>query len=207
MRENASCVLIGSVCEDLCLGFANTLSWRGRAAPSEALQDFHDLLAWVEQSAQANAGATGGVAQWARAHPGKATGVFAEAIALREVLNRVFGAAAAGDPAIERDIAALGAAVANAPARRRLVRVEGGHAWQIDALRPRAADVLAPVLWSAADLLLDAPRRRVRQCANHQCRWLFLDASKSGTRRWCDMASCGNRAKAGRHYAKVRARA
>ena len=197
-------VLIGSVRADLCLGFANTLSWRGRAAPSEALRDFRGLLAWVERSAQTSAGAADGVALWSRAHPGKAAGVFAEAIALRELLNRVFGAAAAGDPAVERDIAALSAAIAEAPARRRLARVEGGHAWQIDALRPRVADVLAPVLWSAADLLLDAPRRRIRQCANHQCLWLFLDASKSGTRRWCDMASCGNRAKAERHYAKVR---
>jgi predicted RNA-binding Zn ribbon-like protein len=34
--------------------------------------------------------------------------------------------------------------------------------------------------------------------------WLFIDASKNATRRWCDMASCGNRAKARRHYLKLK---
>ena len=41
---------------------------------------------------------------------------------------------------------------------------------------------------------------RVRQCANPDCGWLFLDNSKSGNRRWCSMSACGNRAKAHRHY-------
>jgi predicted RNA-binding Zn ribbon-like protein len=64
--------------------------------------------------------------------------------------------------------------------------------------------LLAPVLWSAADLLIGGEHRRIRQCANAQCLWLFVDASKSGTRRWCDMASCGNRAKARRHYLRTK---
>jgi predicted RNA-binding Zn ribbon-like protein len=41
---------------------------------------------------------------------------------------------------------------------------------------------------------------RIRQCANPKCLWMFVDASKAGTRRWCDMNACGNRAKAQRHY-------
>jgi predicted RNA-binding Zn ribbon-like protein len=35
---------------------------------------------------------------------------------------------------------------------------------------------------------------------------MFLDVSKSGRRRWCDMATCGNRAKASAHHARVKAR-
>jgi predicted RNA-binding Zn ribbon-like protein len=34
--------------------------------------------------------------------------------------------------------------------------------------------------------------------------WLFVDESKNGTRRWCDMTACGNRAKARRHYLRSR---
>jgi predicted RNA-binding Zn ribbon-like protein len=44
----------------------------------------------------------------------------------------------------------------------------------------------------------------VRRCANDKCLWLFIDRSKAGTRRWCDMAACGNRAKAQRHYRNSR---
>jgi predicted RNA-binding Zn ribbon-like protein len=48
---------------------------------------------------------------------------------------------------------------------------------------------------------------RLRICANETCRWAFRDSSPTGRRRWCDMASCGNRAKAARHRARVRAAA
>ena len=40
-------------------------------------------------------------------------------------------------------------------------------------------------------------------CDGDGCAWLFIDTSKNRTRRWCDMAICGNRAKARRHYAKI----
>jgi predicted RNA-binding Zn ribbon-like protein len=46
---------------------------------------------------------------------------------------------------------------------------------------------------------------RVRICANDTCRWVFYDESRAGRRRWCDMATCGNRAKAARHRARVKA--
>ena len=46
---------------------------------------------------------------------------------------------------------------------------------------------------------------RLRVCANDECRWVFHDTSRSGRRKWCDMASCGNRAKAARHRARQRA--
>ncbi|HIC14689.1 MAG TPA: CGNR zinc finger domain-containing protein, partial [Gemmatimonadetes bacterium] len=41
---------------------------------------------------------------------------------------------------------------------------------------------------------------RIRQCASEDCIYWFLDTSKSGRRRWCSMARCGNRAKVAKHY-------
>jgi len=46
--------------------------------------------------------------------------------------------------------------------------------------------------------------RRLRLCANARCRTAFHDTSHAGTRRWCDMRVCGNRAKAERHRARAR---
>jgi predicted RNA-binding Zn ribbon-like protein len=46
---------------------------------------------------------------------------------------------------------------------------------------------------------------RFRICDNETCRWVFYDASPTGRRRWCSMASCGNRAKARRHRERVKA--
>jgi predicted RNA-binding Zn ribbon-like protein len=46
---------------------------------------------------------------------------------------------------------------------------------------------------------------RFRICANDTCRWAFYDESPTGRRRWCDMRTCGNRAKAARHRQRVKA--
>jgi predicted RNA-binding Zn ribbon-like protein len=184
--------------EELCLDYANTLCWRGRTPPVEALSGVEDLLAWLARNVGWPPKEIAGAAP--------AADLFAAAIALRETIWRLFSALAETRPVADGDLATLADAVAAAPARRQLGRLATGFGWQVaaDPVAPSAPLVLAPVLWSAADLLLAAPRHhRVRRCANDECLWLFLDNSKSGSRRWCDMASCGNRAKARRHYLKV----
>lgn len=52
--------------------------------------------------------------------------------------------------------------------------------------------------------LLEERPDRIRPCGNPECILHFYDISKNGTRRWCSMAGCGNRAKASRHYARHR---
>lgn len=57
--------------------------------------------------------------------------------------------------------------------------------------------------WLAAENyvdLLEASPGRIRRCEHPDCILWYLDTSRSGTRRWCSMSGCGNRAKAGRHY-------
>jgi len=93
----------------------------------------------------------------------------------------------------------LNHALHDAPPRAFLEQANGNYGWRIDA-KPTAPGLLAPVLWSAADILVGPDSARVRECANHRCLWLFLDDSKNGSRRWCSMQMCGNRAKAQRHY-------
>ena len=60
--------------------------------------------------------------------------------------------------------------------------------------------LLAPIVWDASMLLTSEFIGRVRFCSATDCSWLFLDTSKNGSRRWCDMADCGNREKARRFY-------
>ena len=56
---------------------------------------------------------------------------------------------------------------------------------------------------SLLDLLRQAPGR-IRSCEHPDCVLWFYDTTRNGTRRWCSMAVCGNRAKARRHYDRVR---
>lgn len=59
---------------------------------------------------------------------------------------------------------------------------------------------------AAADLarLLAESPERIKQCAHPHCILWFYDTSKNGARRWHSMTTCGNRAKAARHYAARR---
>ena len=67
-------------------------------------------------------------------------------------------------------------------------------------------DALARLSEALVTELTAGHPERIRICDNHTCRWVFYDTSRTGRRRWCDMATCGNRAKAARHRAKVAAR-
>ncbi|WP_328944641.1 CGNR zinc finger domain-containing protein [Streptomyces sp. NBC_00250] len=73
--------------------------------------------------------------------------------------------------------------------------------------RPEFTDPAWGPGWTAArdylDLLRTAPDR-IRACAHEACILHFFDTSRNGTRRWCSMAICGNRAKASRHYARTK---
>jgi predicted RNA-binding Zn ribbon-like protein len=65
------------------------------------------------------------------------------------------------------------------------------------------AQLRLDVAAATMDIFRHEPRR-VRRCAGATCVLLFLDVSKSGRRRWCDMAVCGNRAKVAAHHARAR---
>jgi predicted RNA-binding Zn ribbon-like protein len=63
---------------------------------------------------------------------------------------------------------------------------------------------LARLVESVAREVSQGNPERIRVCANPDCRWVFHDTSRSGRRKWCDMATCGNRAKVARHRERKR---
>lgn len=66
-------------------------------------------------------------------------------------------------------------------------------------------EALARTLEPFVQTVARGATERFRICDNDSCRWVFVDESRAGRRRWCDMASCGNRAKAARHRARKKA--
>lgn len=197
--------LVPAPAPGLCLDFANTRFWRGSEAPTESLADYAALAQWLQQAAVIDADTAASLALLPGADAAASQQLFQDALALRELMYRLFGSLA--EPGAEaqarQDAAELTGWIARTPPRQQGVFDHRGppHAgWQLPMHTPSAPEVLAPVLWSAADLLLALHRLRLRACANPKCRWLFLDDSKAGSRRWCSMSSCGNRAKVRRHF-------
>ena len=191
--------------EELCLDFTNTRYWRGTPDPTEQLGSLGDLLGWCGSKLGLPAGWARSLEGWGETNGAGAASLFAEALAEREAIYRLFFACAAGSAPAPADLTRLNQALGEAPARRALDAKGRGFGWRIARLAPSAPLLLTPVLWSAADLLAGPRLERLRHCANPHCQWLFLDDSKSGNRRWCAMSACGNRAKAHRHYLRKKA--
>lgn len=187
-----------------CLDFANTTSQRDSEAPSERLHTYADLVVWARRAGVLDDGDAAALRAEAAARPAGAADALARAIRLREVIYRLFSAHAAGDAPVQADLDRLNAVLREVMPRRQLGHGEDGFSWGWSAAEDPLDLVVGPIAFSAAELLTSEDLARVKECRNDRCGWLFLDASRNRSRRWCDMRDCGNRAKARRHYAKHR---
>lgn len=194
--------LVPAAKPDLCLEFVNTRYWRGSEPSTETLNAPDDLLAWCAANRAHLPQAVATVAARWRDHPEEAEQALRQSVEIREAIHGAFAAVAAGRSPDATALAPLNKALAQAPGRTALQPSEHGLAWTLPAMQTSVPALLASVLWSAGDLMMSGRLDRVRRCANDKCQWLFLDDSRGGTRRWCMMSSCGNRAKAHRHYAR-----
>jgi predicted RNA-binding Zn ribbon-like protein len=185
-----------------CLDFANTWSDRGRPE-TEKLRGYPDLLGFALQAGLLTSGEEGLLAGRAERESRAADAAFARGRDLRENLYRIFSAVAASRAPAAADLERLNAALPEALSHLRLERRGAGFVWRWAALDAAEGPLEAP-LWSflrsAAELLTSGARQQVRECAGGGCTWLFLDRSRNRSRRWCSMETCGNRAKAQRHY-------
>ena len=170
----------------LCLDFTRTLRHRGTDHAVEELPDGPALSAWVAQCGPV-APPPGSVVPAVLVH---------DARQLREAVAALVSAArrAAVGPGEPRE------RVNDAAARSIPTPVldeRGALHWY--ANDPVIA-TLALVARDTLDLVTSpAAVQRLRECADPSCNAVFLDASRPGSRRWCSMDSCGNRAKKQRH--------
>jgi predicted RNA-binding Zn ribbon-like protein len=169
----------------------------------ERLGSYADLAAWAERTGVVEPATARALKRHVSKDARRAAAVLRRAIALREALYRIFTAGEAGVVAAPEDLATLQSEARDAGHHRELVQTPDGYvlSW------PRTVDparVIWPVATDALDLLLSDELPRIKRCASDDCNWLFRDASKNRSRRWCEMSACGNRAKARRYQARHR---
>lgn len=189
---------------DLAADLVNTVTARD-TEPRDWLDDYDALVRWARRSEHFAAAELNALAELAQRHPVKAKAALARAKALREALCAALYALVDGrepDPESLLTIDAARTAAANAAqlvSRERRVRVE----WSAER---SGLDLVAHVVAAHALALFEhADLERVRVCDGRDCGWVFVDTSKNGRRRWCDMATCGNVAKARRFHAAAKA--
>ncbi|MFE9357259.1 CGNR zinc finger domain-containing protein [Streptomyces olivaceoviridis] len=164
--------------EPLALDLLNT-RWNSDGVIQDLLADTEGLAVWLAGNGLAGT------------HP-------ADAAVLRHLRTAREAVKAAVDESPQRAAPLVDAVLEHGRIRARLTA--GGPAEE-----PEFADPAWGPAWLAArnylELLTRAPER-IRTCAGGGCVLHFFDTSRNGTRRWCSMAACGNRAKASRHYAR-----
>jgi predicted RNA-binding Zn ribbon-like protein len=187
-----------------CLDFVNTGSQRREGPFREKLGSYDDLLSWAIQAEQLTENEAADLRRLAAASPAEAEAVLERGRALREAIYRVFTRQSAGEAPPADDLKLISNEYGRAAVNRVLTPSNVGvctFEWQTHEALDRP---LWPVAVSATNLVASEDATRVKECATDNCNWLFLDASKNRSRRWCEMKECGNRAKARRHYSKKR---
>jgi predicted RNA-binding Zn ribbon-like protein len=131
--------------------------------------------------------------------------ILARTRALREAIYEIFTGLARGRPPEPTDLAHLDREFHDALRSLHLTPTRSGFmlTWPLDGEPPLALPLWAAAR-SAADVLTSANPRRLKTCPASNCGWIFVDTTRSGTRRWCDMQVCGSRAKARSYYARRR---
>jgi predicted RNA-binding Zn ribbon-like protein len=74
-----------------------------------------------------------------------------------------------------------------------LVKDQNGFTLRLRATQFGWPAILGAIAESFARTLLEGQARRLKLCANEDCRWVFIDRTKGNIRRWCNDATCGNR--------------
>jgi predicted RNA-binding Zn ribbon-like protein len=191
------------VAERLWLDFVNT-DTGGRG--TDALHDFGRFVSWLEAAQVLDPERAGSLQRRALQQPAGALAVLGDARRVRAVLRAL---AERGADTTAARIDALGeinrVLGRSAGTRRVELRDDGSFARAFVAVGDAFAGLLIPIVENAADALILAELERVRRCADPRCGRVFQDETKNGRRRWCDMATCGNRAKAARHRMKLHA--
>lgn len=189
----------------LSLDFHNTASWVGdEVVGDETIKSFSDITLWCRQAGVLEDTRLRQLDRVALDHPQRAREAVAAAIRLRGTLRLLFAAIAQNGSPPAKAVESLNSMLAKLPLRLRSDR-DGGLEWDWSGTGENFEAVLWPVIWDAATLLRDRDAlQRVKSCAGDRCGWLFLDTSRRGNRRWCDMADCGNRAKVRRFHEKHR---
>jgi predicted RNA-binding Zn ribbon-like protein len=190
---------------ELCLDFCNTVGGKRGVTTREYLDSYATLISWAEQAGLLNEPQAGALARKAARRPTDAAALLSRALGLREAIYQICLAIVAGKRAPDADLAQLNSELGRGLGRMRVVSQGTGFAWQWPRDDGALDCPLGPIARSAAELLTCGEAvEHVRQCQGDNCGWLFVDASKNHSRRWCDMRDCGNRAKIRRYRLKQR---
>jgi predicted RNA-binding Zn ribbon-like protein len=188
------------------LDLVNTVTARN-ALPIDWLDGYPRALEWARVSGVVDDGIILELERLSSADPAEADRAMVRLRDLRESLLEAFTAEIQQRDPPQRALGRLERAWKDAVAVSQL-RSDGNRVIPVLSVARSGLDYIRhDLVLRALDLLASAPLDRTRICPGDRCGWLFVDRSRGGQRRWCDMATCGNASKSRRHYERQRDRA
>jgi predicted RNA-binding Zn ribbon-like protein len=174
--------------------------------PVDWLDGFPRLLEWAALTGSFDPDLLRRLGRQASRDPAGAARALRSIKELREALHGVLSAIGAEDTPTADDVRRLERSWKGAVAHGRIDVSDGEARFRLHVETSGLAYLEHGVAIRAIELLQSLPQERTRVCAGPRCGWIFIDRSRAGRRRWCDMATCGNAAKSRRHYRRSRAR-
>lgn len=171
----------------------------------DALRDFETLVRWLESALVLDAERGAGIRRRAQQQPAGAAAALVDARRVRGALRSLAERGPTSDRLRAEGLNEINRVLGRSAGTRRVeLRPDGTFIRTFVPVGDAFAGLVIPVVESAADALILGELPRVRRCADPRCQRVFYDNTKNGRRRWCDMATCGNRAKAARHREKLK---
>lgn len=189
---------------DLFVDFANTLEY-DHGQPVDELPDTDALLGWLRDHDLISDRARAAEGGRLRREPLEATRRLERFAHLRGVLHEIAGKVSDGKQPTKTQLRELNHILRHGLHYHQLRFDPDGTRYAFTQVGDRLDQARATIASSLAHFLADDAANRLRVCANPGCRYLFVDRSPTGRRRWCDMRTCGNQAKVARHRARTRA--
>ena len=184
--------------ERLCLDLVNSSTWEADAVADEAFTMPVDVVDWAERAHLLSpAIARRWRARFAR-NPASAGTLVTDLRACRHAVRLLCDAAIHDRTPPPRARGAINACLRKGKPGR--LGANGSRLCYEPLGNDLGTWLLHRVATSTVELLLSDDRAALRSCPGVRCGWLFLDRTRGRTRRWCRMETCGNRAKARRHY-------
>jgi predicted RNA-binding Zn ribbon-like protein len=169
----------------------------------DALRDFDTFVAWLESAAVLDIERAQGIRRRALQQPTGAAATLIDARRVRATLRQLAERGTLAQQVRFEALSEINRVLGRSAGTRRVeLRPDGSYARAFVPVGDAFAGLMIPIVESAADAMILGELGRVRRCADDRCPRVFFDRTKNGRRRWCDMATCGNRAKAARHRAR-----
>jgi predicted RNA-binding Zn ribbon-like protein len=182
----------------LWLDFVNTDDAR-LGVRIDTIASFERFVEWLAAARVLDAERADALLRRAAQQPSGAAAALVEARRVRAALRSLAerGRTDQGERAREVVLAEINRVLGRSVGTRRVEALpDGGYARSFVPVGDLFGGLVIPVIESAVDSLVRGELVRVHKCADRRCPRHFVDLTKSRTRKWCDMRTCGNRAKA-----------